>query len=286
MPKPSSIILIITTTLALLGFAANSILTRLALSEPSIDATSFTGVRLVSGALMLLAIMVVRHRGFNHQWVLAGSWRSATLLFVYAAAFSFAYIQLETATGALILFGTVQLTMIGVSLRQGLRLKGLEQLGIVLALVSFLYLVLPGLATPSVTGFLLMTISGLAWAGYTLAGRHSTQPLTDTTANFVRAAPLVLVLYLPFAGDILIGSRGFWLAVASGALASGVGYALWYAALPALSRVQAGILQLLVPLLAAWGGVVFVAEPLSLRLILAAAGLLGGVALVLVRKQA
>lgn len=286
MPKPSSIILIITTTLALLGFAANSILTRLALSEPSIDATSFTGVRLVSGALMLLAIMVVRHRGFNHQWVLAGSWRSATLLFVYAAAFSFAYIQLETATGALILFGTVQLTMIGVSLRQGLRLKGLEQLGIVLALVSFLYLVLPGLATPSVTGFLLMTISGLAWAGYTLAGRHSTQPLTDTTANFVRAAPLVLMLYLPFAGDILIGSRGFWLAVASGALASGVGYALWYAALPALSRVQAGILQLLVPLLAAWGGVVFVAEPLSLRLILAAAGLLGGVALVLVRKQA
>ncbi|MCH8531063.1 MAG: DMT family transporter [Saccharospirillum sp.] len=286
MPKPSSIILIITTTLALLGFAANSILTRLALSEPSIDATSFTGARLVSGALMLLAIMVVRHRRFNHQWVLAGSWRSATLLFVYAAAFSFAYIQLETATGALILFGTVQLTMIGVSLWQGLRLRGLEQLGIVVALASFLYLVLPGLATPSVTGFLLMTISGLAWAGYTLAGRHSTQPLTDTTANFVRAAPLVLVLYLPFAGDILIGSRGFWLAVASGALASGVGYALWYAALPALSRVQAGILQLLVPLLAAWGGVVFVAEPLSLRLILAAAGLLGGVALVLVRKQA
>lgn len=278
-------ILIITTAFALLGFAANSILTRLALSEPSIDAASFTGVRLVSGALMLLVIMTVRQRGFQHQWVMAGSWRSAALLFVYAAAFSFAYVQLETATGALILFGTVQLTMIGVSLWQGLRLKGLEQLGILLALASFLYLVLPGLATPSVTGFLLMTLSGLAWAGYTLAGRHSTQPLTDTTANFVRAAPLVLVLYLPFAGDILIGSRGFWLAVASGALASGVGYALWYAALPALSRVQAGILQLLVPLLAAWGGVVFVAEPLSLRLILAAIGLLGGVALVLIRKQ-
>ncbi|MHA7879800.1 MAG: DMT family transporter [Saccharospirillum sp.] len=277
--------LVTLTALALLGFAANSVLNRLALTAPSIDAASFTGIRLVSGALMLLAIMTLRARRFDHRWVLAGSWRSAALLFVYAAAFSFAYVQLETATGALILFGTVQLTMIAVSVIKGQTLGGRETVGMALALASFLYLVLPGLRTPSVTGLVLMTASGLAWAGYTLAGRHSTQPLTDTTANFVRAAPLVILLYLPFAGDILIGARGFWLAVASGALASGVGYALWYAALPALSRVQAGILQLLVPLLAAWGGVVFVAEPLSLRLVLAALGLLGGIALVLTAKQ-
>lgn len=266
------------TLLALLAFAANSVLCRLALGPLSIDAASFTAVRLVSGALTLVAILALRRRrGQLASGVLAGSWRGAAYLWLYAASFSFAYVQLDTATGALLLFGTVQLTMIITSLLRGERLAGLEWLGLWLAVAGFLYLIVPGLTAPTRLGFVLMVISGIAWGFYSLNGRGSSQPLADTAGNFVRAAPFALLLYLPFTDSILISSNGFWLAVASGALASGIGYALWYSVLPALSGIQASVLQLSVPILAAVGGAVIVLEPMTTHLLIATLLLLGGI---------
>lgn len=266
------------TLLALLAFAANSVLCRLALGTLSIDAASFTAVRLVSGALTLVVLLALRHRqGRLSALVLAGSWRGASFLWLYAASFSFAYVQLDTATGALLLFGTVQLTMIITSLLRGERLTGLEWLGLWMAVGGFLYLVVPGLTAPTRLGFMLMVISGIAWGFYTLNGRGSSQPLADTTGNFVRAAPFALLLYLPFTDSILMSSHGFWLAVASGALASGIGYALWYSVLPALSGIQASVLQLSVPILAAVGGALIVLEPLTTQLLIATGLLLGGI---------
>lgn len=274
------------TILALIAFASNSILCRLALGDLSIDAASFTATRLVSGGLMLLSIMAVRERRFNARtWVRSGSLKGTGYLFVYAATFSFAYVQLDTATGALILFGTVQLTMVVLSLIRGERLESLEWAGFGVALAGFVYLVLPGLTTPSVVGFVLMVISGIAWGLYTLNGRGSRTPLLDTTGNFIRTAPLVIPLFLPFVDDILITPVGFWLAVSSGALASALGYILWYSALPHLSGIQASVYQLSVPLIAALGGVILVGESLSPRLVLAAVWLLGGIGLLLWGRQ-
>lgn len=274
------------TALALVAFAANSVLCRLALGALDIDAASFTAVRLISAALTLLLIVTVIHRGFTRTiWARSGSVKGALALFVYAAAFSFAYVQLSTATGALILFGSVQLTMILTSLVRGQRLHGVEWLGLAIAFTGFVYLVLPGLVTPSVTGFVLMMLSGVAWGFYTLNGRQSSAPILDTAGNFLRAAVLGALLFAPFIDTARITPTGFWLAVASGALASGIGYCLWYAALPALSSIQAGVWQLTVPLIAALGGIVFVGESLSPRLLVAAALLLGGIALVLWGKR-
>lgn len=280
--------LIAFTLLALIAFAANSVLCRWALGDGAIDAASFTAVRLVAGALTLLLLVKLNQFGLPiARAVKAGSARGALWLFVYAAGFSFAYIQLDTATGALILFGTVQLTLIGLSLWQGHRLNHNEWLGVITACAGFVYLILPDLTTPSLRGLVLMMAAGIAWGLYTLNGRGSSQPLLDTAGNFVRAAPMVLVLFLPFIDTVRISADGFWLAVASGALASGCGYALWYAVLPSLSGVQAGVLQLTVPLLAAAGGVVLVGEALDPRLILASCLLLGGIGLVLWgRRQA
>lgn len=270
------------TLLALVAFAANSVLCRWALGAAVIDAASFTAVRLVAGALALLALVKLRdHKLPIQRAVKAGSMRGTAWLFVYAAGFSFAYLQLDTATGALILFGTVQLTLIGSSLWQGHRLNSTEWLGVFAACAGFVYLILPDLTTPSLRGLVLMMGAGVAWGLYTLNGRGSSQPLLDTAGNFVRTAPLVLLLLLPFIDQVLISRQGFWLAVVSGALASGGGYALWYAVLPSLSGVQAGVLQLSVPLLAAAGGVLLVGERLDPRLLLASVLLLGGIALVL-----
>jgi drug/metabolite transporter (DMT)-like permease len=266
------------TLLALLAFAANSVLCRLALGTLSIDAASFTSVRLVSGAITLLILLTVRQRsGDIKYWVSAGSWRGAAYLWLYAACFSFAYVQLDTATGALLLFGTVQLTMIITSLLRGERLSALEWAGLWIAVGGFLYLILPGLTAPTRLGFLLMVISGIAWGFYTLNGRGSSRPLADTAGNFVRAAPFALLLYLPFTDSILISSNGFWLAVASGSLASGIGYALWYSVLPKLTGIQASVLQLSVPVLAALGGTLIVGEALTTQLLVATVLLLGGI---------
>lgn len=270
---------ILFTSLALVAFAANSVLCRLALGEQSIDAAGFTIVRLTSGAVVLGLILAFRRSDFAFKR--HGSWRAAFMLFLYAASFSFAYLTLATGTGALILFGSVQLTMILISLYRGDRPGWLEWTGIVLAFGGFVWLVLPGVSTPSPLGFGLMTIAGIAWGAYTLLGRGSRRPLLDTAANFLRTVPLAAILVPIVLWHGHLTGQGMILAVSSGALASGVGYAIWYRALAGLSSTLAAVVQLAVPVIAAAGGVVFVAETISLRLALSTLVILGGIALVI-----
>lgn len=266
------------TAAALVGFAANSILCRMALQPRLVDAATFTTIRLVSGALVLL-VLDRALRGSERAARSGGSWASAAALFAYAAAFSFAYVRIGAAVGALLLFGAVQATMLAWALRSGERLAPLQWLGLVSALGGLVILVRPGLAAPDAVGAALMLGAGVAWGVYSLRGRGTPQPLSATASNFVRSVPLTLAMSLVASGPVHVSARGAWLAVASGALASGVGYSLWYAALRGLSAFRAAILQLGVPLLAAAGGIVLLNERLSARLIVAAAAIVGGVAL-------
>jgi drug/metabolite transporter (DMT)-like permease len=265
------------TAFALVAFASNSVLCRLALGGKTIDPATFSTIRLASGAVMLTLIA----RALRNGKVAGprGSWTSATLLFLYAAAFSFAYLSLSAGTGALILFGAVQLTMILAALRSGERPHVLEWTGLTLALAGLVVLVLPGLTAPSPAGWTLMAIAGISWGFYSLRGRGAGSPLADTTANFVRAVPLALGISLAMAGRFHVSREGALLAVASGALASGVGYVVWYAALRGLTATRAATVQLSVPVLAAAGGLLFLSERLSLRLVASAIMILGGVAL-------
>lgn len=264
------------TVLAMLAFAGNSLLCRAALKHTAIDAASFTAIRLLSGALMLA--LLVRLRGGSAS---GGNWRSALALFAYAAGFSFAYLSLPAGSGALLLFGAVQASMIAYGLWQGERLRPLQLGGFVLALAGLVGLLLPGLSAPPLAGALLMLGAGLAWGVYSLRGKSGGDPTTVTAGNFLRAVPLALLLSgLSWQRGALDGA-GLAYAVLSGALASGVGYAIWYTVLPALKAVNAATVQLSVPVLAAMGGVVFLGEPLSLRLLLASAAILGGIALVI-----
>ena len=269
------------TSLALLGFAGNSVLCRLALGDQAIDPSSFTSIRLLSGIVTLLVILTIKCRQFPSLNNAGGSWVSAALLFGYAVTFSYAYVSLDTGTGALVLFGAVQITMILVSYFTGSKLLPVEWVGLFLAFSGFLYLVLPTLSTPSFTGFFLMSISGVAWGFYTLRGRRSVNPLLDTSYNFLRTLPLVLVLLMVTMSPVALSEKGVWLAIISGALASGVAYSIWYKVLVDLTALQAGVLQLLVPVIAAGGGVIFAAELPSLRLVVAAILVLGGVLLVI-----
>jgi len=264
------------TALALVAFAGNSILCRLALGSHLIDPAGFTAVRLGSGALTLWLVTALRAGGLPRT---EGQWGSAVALFAYAAAFSLAYITLSAGTGALILFGAVQLTMILAGLRAGERPRPAEWLGLALALGGLLVLVRPGLAAPSPVGSALMATAGIAWGVYSLRGRGSTEPLRNTAGNFLRTLPLAVLMLLAAGGGATWEPRGVLLAVASGALASGLGYAIWYAALPALTATRAALVQLLVPVLAAGGGVALLGEAIPLRLPVAAALVLGGVAL-------
>ncbi|BBB25881.1 DMT family transporter [Amphritea japonica] len=270
------------TVFALLAFAGNSVLCRLALGEQSIDAGSFTVIRLLSGIVVLSLLWLLQQ---SHKAKCSdgrGSWRAAVMLFIYALAFSYAYLSLDTGTGALILFGAVQITMILVSLFKGNRLLWIEWLGLLLAFSGFVYLLAPVISTPGLWGSILMTAAGIAWGGYTLMGRGSENPLSDTHFNFFRTLPFVavtLVLIL-LAGDINLTTKGVLLAILSGALASGVGYAVWYQALGGLSAIQAAVLQLLVPVIAGFGGVVFTDEVISIRLMIASLLVLGGILLV------
>lgn len=273
------------TTLALFSFAANSVLCRLALAEEAIDAASFTGIRILAGAAVLIIIIRAKHRKADTQKV-SGSWAASLMLCLYAVTFSYAYITLDTATGALILFGAVQITMILLAIVAGERLQRREWLGLFIAFAGFVTLVLPGVTAPSVAGFLLMAAAGIAWGGYTLKGRRSTQPLLDTGWNFIRALPCVAVLALVALPQSSLTATGVLLAALSGGIASGVGYTIWYAALNGLSASQAATVQLLVPVIAAAGGVVIVSEPLTLRLVLASTLILGGIALTVARTQA
>lgn len=272
------------TGFALLAFAGNSVLCRLALGEQSIDAGSFTIIRLLSGIVVLSLLWYLRqsHRVRSPDGSGRGSWRAAVMLFIYALGFSYAYLSLDTGTGALILFGAVQITMILVSLFKGNRLLWIEWLGLLLAFSGFVYLLAPMISTPGLWGFILMTASGIAWGGYTLMGRGSETPLSDTHFNFFRTLPFVAItlIVILLVGDIYLTSEGVLLAVLSGAIASGVGYAIWYRALSGLSAIQAAVLQLLVPVIAALGGVIFTDEVISLRLMIASLFVLGGIMLV------
>lgn len=268
------------TTLAMIAFASNSLLNRLALGQKSIDPTSYTTIRLTSGAVMLFFIASRPSRQKkNGQATWRGSWISAALLFLYAIAFSFAYLNLSAGTGALILFGSVQLTMLLVALQRGERPQLMEWIGLSLALGGLVYLVFPGLAAPSLSGSLLMLIAGMAWGFYSIRGRGSQNPLGDTAGNFIYAVPMVLLIRLfPF-WDIHLSTNGMILAALSGALASGLGYVIWYAALRGLTTTRAAIVQLSVPVIAAWSGVLLLAETISTRLLLAGMLILGGIGL-------
>jgi drug/metabolite transporter (DMT)-like permease len=271
------------TSLAMVAFASNSLLNRLALGRESIDAISYTTIRLMSGALVLWLIASLQRNRSRPK--IRGNWPSAAMLFLYAIAFSFAYLSLSAGTGALILFGTVQLTMLLVALRSGERPQLMEWLGLLLALGGLVYLVIPGLKAPSPLGSALMTLAGIAWGVYSLRGRGASSPLADTTGNFLRAVPLILLVRLILLNDLHLTASGILLAVLSGAIASGVGYVIWYTALAGLTATRAAIVQLSVPVLAAWGGVALLGEDLTLRLIVSAALILGGIALAITGRS-
>jgi len=277
MPTPRIFLLI---SLAMLAFAGNSLLCRIALKQTGIDAASFTTIRLASGALMLW--LVVRLRGGSQNG--AGSWASAVTLFVYAAGFSFAYISLPASTGSLLLFGAVQLTMIGYGVWAGEHIRGLQVAGILLAFAGLVGLLLPGLSRPPLQGSILMLGAGVAWGIYSLRGRGAGDPTRVTSGNFLRAAFMAAILSLLLLHGASLNNEGFFYAIASGALASGIGYVIWYTALPMLKAAQAATVQLSVPVIAALGAIVFLGELISLRLLLTSIAILGGIALVILEQ--
>jgi len=269
------------TALALIAFAGNSLLCRAALAHPRIDAASFTTVRLLSGALVLWCLVWLR----GGARMGGGNWLSALALFAYAAGFSFSYLHLTAAVGALLLFGAVQTTMIGHGIWSGERMRWLQLVGLVLACGGLLVLLLPGLSAPPLTGALLMLGAGIAWGIYSLRGKHGGDPLKVTAGNFLRAAPMALILSLSLLRNTSPDPVGVGYAFLSGALASGVGYAIWYTALPFLKSTTAATVQLSVPILAAAGGVFFLGEPLTFRLLVASVGIIGGIALVILMGE-
>lgn len=270
------------TVLAMLAFAGNSLLCRLALKHTSIDPASFTTVRLVSGALTLW--LITRTRGQTAPG--RGNWPSAMALFVYAAGFSYAYVSLAAAMGALLLFGAVQATMIGYGLWLGERLLPRQWLGLICAFAGLAGLLLPGLSAPPLRGSVLMLVAGVAWGVYSLRGKAAGDPIQVSSGNFLRAAPMAMLLSLVTVSWRSVDMAGLGYALASGALASGVGYAIWYTALRGLKATSAATVQLGVPVLAAMGGVAFLGETVTWRLLLASAAILGGIALVMFYKKA
>ena len=273
--------IIVLTTLAMIAFAGNSLLCRAALKHTAIDAASFTTIRLISGAMMLWLVVRIS-RGTQTG---TGNWPSALALFIYAAGFSFSYVSLPAATGALLLFGAVQATMIGHGTWAGERLPKLQLAGLVIALAGLVGLLLPGLSAPPAIGSVLMLGAGVAWGIYSLRGRGAGDPTRVTAGNFLRAVPIAAALSVSMVDRTSVNSTGFWYAVASGALTSGIGYAIWYTAMPVLKAAKAATVQLSVPVIAALGGIVFLGEPLTLRLVLSSVAILGGIALVILEKQ-
>lgn len=278
----SSMRIIVLTALSMLAFAGNSVLVRMALTYTDIDAASFTTIRLISGALVLLVVA----RMSNKTGRVQGSWWSAAALFVYAAGFSFAYVRLATATGALLLFGAVQVMMIGYALWVGERLSRLQVAGLLLAFAGLLLLFLPGLSsTPPLGSALLMIGAGVGWGVYSLRGQGVGDPIGISAGNFTRALFFTLILSAVLLNQLSLDRAGIYYALASGALMSGLGYALWYMVMPALKTSNAAIVQLSVPLLAAVGGIVFLGESITLRLALASSAILGGIALVILLRS-
>lgn len=266
----------VTTALAMVAFAANSLLCRFALDGAGMDPASFTAVRILAGAVTLGALVATRGSGSRQN----GNWISSFALFAYAAAFSFAYVTLPAGTGALVLFGAVQITMIGFGLYRGERYRRTQVLGMLLAAGGLAALLAPGATAPSPSGSLLMGVAGVAWGVYSLRGRASKLPVGDTAGNFARAGVWALLLILVYREQVDLDGPGWIAAVASGAVASGVGYAIWYAALRQLTAASAATVQLSVPVIAAVAGVLILGEAATLRLLLSGLAILGGIGLV------
>ncbi len=270
------------TTLCMVAFASNSVLARVALKQTAIDAASFTAIRLISAAVVLMLLLRASRPRGGYQ----GSWWSGAALFAYAATFSFAYVSLPTATGALLLFGAVQATMIFYGLWIGERLLKLQLAGLALAFAGLLLLFLPGLSmTPPLSSALLMIGAGMCWGIYSLRGKGVGNPLGTTAGNFLRASAFTVILSVLLLDQISLDMLGVGYAVVSGALTSGLGYVIWYTAMPALTATNAAIVQLSVPVIAAAGGIAFLGESITVRLVLASIAILGGIALVIVRKR-
>ena len=276
---------VVLTLLAMIAFAGNSLLCRLALKHTAIDAASFTAVRLMSASLVLCLLAGGWRANWQSAWQSGGNWPSAVALFAYAAGFSFAYISLPAATGALLLFGAVQATMIGYGVWAGERLSPLQLAGLGLALGGLVALLLPGLAAPPPASAALMLGAGVAWGVYSLRGKAASSPIKVTAGNFMRTVPLTLGLSLLMVNQLSLDGTGVGYGVLSGALTSGLGYVIWYKVLPALKATSAATVQLSVPVIAAMGGVVFIGETVSLRLVLASIAILAGIALVILNKK-
>lgn len=272
------------TAVTLLAFAANSLLCRMALAPKLIDPVAFTAIRLASGVAVLvpLAALTSERRPTDGR---PGSWRSGAALFVYAVAFSLAYVTLDTGVGALILFGAVQITMIGTGLWEGERPSVLEWLGLLAAMAGLVYLVLPGISAPNPLGATLMTASGIGWGVYSLRGRGQSAPVAATAGNFARALPFCFVALALALRTLHVSPRGIALATTSGALTSGLGYVIWYLTLRHLTATRAAIVQLAVPVIAAAGGVVVLAEEPTARLAIASVLILGGVAAAILARK-
>jgi drug/metabolite transporter (DMT)-like permease len=271
------------TAFTLIAFAANSLLCRMALGGKLIDPVSFTAIRLVSGAAAL--VLLAAWRSSSRVARTGGSWGSGLALFAYALGFSLAYVTLSTGMGALILFGAVQMTMLGSALLAGERLGIAQWIGSIGAVGGLVYLVLPGIAAPDPIGALLMCVAGIAWGIYSIRGRGALSPVSMTAGNFARAAPMALAASVVALSSLGLQPMGVVLALMSGVITSGLGYVLWYQALRSLTTTEASVVQLLVPVLAAFGGVAFLSEVVTLRLISASGLILGGVALAVLARD-
>lgn len=274
---------IMLTAVAMIAFAANSLLCRMAIGHHLIDAASFTAIRVLAGAVTLALILTSRGRLLASR---TNDWRPAAMLFTYMVFFSFAYLSLTAGTGALVLFGAVQLTMFAAALWSGERFAPIAWGGLALAIGGLIYLVSPGLAAPDPFGAALMAVAGIAWGIYSLLGRRARDPLEATAWAFVYALIPTLAITLAAAMETgaFITDRGFALALASGAIASGCGYVIWYAALRGLTAARAATVQLSVPAIAAIGGVLFIGEDMTSRLVLASIATIGGIAIVLTQR--
>jgi drug/metabolite transporter (DMT)-like permease len=271
----------ILTLLAMIAFASNSLLCRLALKQTGIDAASFTFIRIFSGAFALWLIMKMRRA----TWKEEGSWSSALALFMYAAAFSFAYLDLSAGTGALLLFGAVQATMILWGFRKGERLDAIQLVGLIFAVTGLVVLVFPGLSAPPLVGSILMVAAGVAWGIYSIRGKPGRDAIAATAGNFLRAVPFAAVVSVILLSQARLDHAGICYAVVSGAITSGLGYVIWYSALPGLKAASAATVQLSVPVLAATGGILLLGEPITLRYVLASVAVLGGILLVIIEKR-
>ena len=274
---------VVYTGCALLAFAFNSILCRMALGGGEADAASFTLVRLVSGAVMLA--IIAASIGKTKKALKTGHWGGAFFLFLYAIAFSFAYTGLTAGTGALILFGSVQVTIIAIALVKGTRPSAFEWIGLAVAVGGLVYLVLPGIASPPLYASLLMGAAGFAWGAYTVLGKGSKEPLLNTAGNFSLAVPMILIAAIPFWPHLQITGKGWLLAILSGAVTSGIGYALWYAVLKYHTPTRTAVMQLSVPVIVAVLGILMLGETATPRLVIAGLLILGGIAMTVVRKQ-